>query len=164
MKDHASEILPGLWQGSVYSLAWAKDRFQLAVLCAREIQPEDGDEFPFAPCEVARAPIEDSDALSALDWGRVTRAAAQAATVIKKGGRVLVTCAAGLNRSGLVSALTVRHLTGMSGDEAVRVVQNARSHALHNPYFVRLLEKLPARHPVASVERRLAYEAQRRWR
>lgn len=56
-------------------------------------------------------------------------------SVRKEGGNVLVHCQAGLNRSSLVVA-RVLMIAGMSADEAIRTVREARSEAcLCNPAF-----------------------------
>lgn len=67
---------------------------------------------------------------------RVQRAAAWAFDRWKSGDRVLIRCQAGLNRSGLVTALVLMH-DGWHPAEAIRHIREKRSpHALFNPYFV----------------------------
>lgn len=61
-----------------------------------------------------------------------------------------MTCAAGLNRSGLVSALTLHLLLGWGGKRCAAHVQGKRMtrdgrHALYNQEFVRALCRLPER-------------------
>lgn len=63
---------------------------------------------------------------------------------IRSGGRVLTHCAAGINRSGLVSALIVRELLGCNGTDAVDIVRAGRPRALSNEHFVLFLESLSA--------------------
>ena len=60
---------------------------------------------------------------------------------IAKGGVVLVHCWGGRNRSGLVSALALTRLQGITGAEAVRAVRGVRRGALVNQHFVTYLEK-----------------------
>lgn len=55
--------------------------------------------------------------------------------MFEAGRRVLVTCAAGRNRSGLVSALALMKRRGLSGEEAVARVQAMRKDALTNESF-----------------------------
>lgn len=57
--------------------------------------------------------------------------------------RVLIHCAAGLNRSGLLSALTVRLLTGESGRVCVEHVRQRKPGSLINGTFNRYLNELP---------------------
>jgi protein-tyrosine phosphatase len=57
--------------------------------------------------------------------------------------RVLVACAGGRNRSGLVAALAVRQLLGCSGAQALTWVQSRREDALNNATFARHLAGLP---------------------
>lgn len=56
----------------------------------------------------------------------------------------LVHCHAGRNRSGLVSALIVRHVLKCTGAEARRLVQHRRPNALANPHFCAYLDSLGA--------------------
>jgi protein-tyrosine phosphatase len=51
---------------------------------------------------------------------------------------VLVHCAAGINRSGLLSAAALIR-GGEDPDEAIRIVRDARAGALNNPNFVEML-------------------------
>ena len=59
---------------------------------------------------------------------------------IKRGGVVLVHCWGGRNRSGLVTALALTRLRGITGAEAVRAVRGVRRGALVNQFFVNYLE------------------------
>ncbi len=78
-------------------------------------------------------------ALHGEDLGRVLRAAAWAHQRWSAGDRVLVRCQAGLNRSGLVTALVLVS-AGWDPAEAIRHIRARRSpHALFNHHFVRWL-------------------------
>src|SRR6185436_7074108 len=110
--------------------------FDMLVLCAFEFQPphqmmayapcppEFRDE-PFPGVEVVHAPNDDNYYEPPPRY--VLKAAVQTADIvaqkIRAGGKVLVTCWQGWNRSGLVSALTLHKLCGFSGAECVRHVQ-----------------------------------------
>jgi protein-tyrosine phosphatase len=72
------------------------------------------------------------------------RTAALVADRIKAGRPVLVHCRGGRNRSALVSALTIRELTGCTGAEALARVRRARPGALANEHFARYLHELAA--------------------
>ncbi len=67
----------------------------------------------------------------------------------------MVTCMAGINRSGLVSAVTLHMMTGRSGKDCVRHIQQCRPGALRNPRFVEWLSTLkrPAAQPQATFFR-----------
>lgn len=54
--------------------------------------------------------------------------------------RVLIHCAGGINRSGLLSAAALMR-DGMSATEAIETVRSRRPGALNNPEFVRLLSE-----------------------
>lgn len=58
----------------------------------------------------------------------------------RAGRRVLIHCAGGINRSGLLSAAALIR-DGMSATEAIETVRSRRSGALNNREFVRLLTK-----------------------
>lgn len=64
------------------------------------------------------------------------------AGVIQDGGVVMTMCNAGRNRSGLMSALILVELTGMSGGLAIDVVRHHRPRALANPHFEAFLEEI----------------------
>lgn len=68
--------------------------------------------------------------------------AVELARHIDGGGTVLTMCNAGRNRSGLLSALIVRELTGLPGAAAMAVVRHHRPNAIANPHFERFLEGL----------------------
>lgn len=118
------------------------------VLCAIEHQPPSS-EFPGV--EVIRCPFDDSlEALDPHTWALIERTAQRVTERVRHKQRVLVTCRAGRNRSGLVTALALTRLYQISGSEAVRWVKEKRELALTNPAFVRRLEEAaPARRRLA---------------
>ena len=78
-------------------------------------------------------PAPDHDTLIALaDLVRSMRAA---------GKRVLVHCAAGINRSGLLAAASLIR-EGYDVDDAIETVRSARTGALNNPEFVEALRAM----------------------
>lgn len=129
-------------------LARNLERFQVLVLCAKEVQPSSR-HFPYST--VVRCPFDDSldEPLSRHTARMVTQTANLVAWHLRRERRCLVTCNAGLNRSGLVTALTLHLMTGFPGFECVRIVQEERPGALFNPQFVRMIEALPARRATA---------------
>lgn len=72
----------------------------------------------------------------------VTSMARDLAFYIDRGGVVLTMCNAGRNRSGLLSALIICELTGLSGSVAMDIVRKERPNALANPHFERFLESI----------------------
>ena len=64
-------------------------------------------------------------------------------TAVTGGRRVLVACAGGRNRSGLVLGLALRELLACSGAEALCLVQSRREDALNNATFAQHLAALP---------------------
>jgi protein-tyrosine phosphatase len=121
-------------------------RSRVLVLCAEEVQPR-GANFPGV--HVIHAGFDDDYSLSEEERTIAVRAAREVARHVRSGDKVLVTCQQGRNRSGLVAALAVHLLTGMSGKDAARFVQKRRrtidGPALSNDYFVDLLSRLPGR-------------------
>ena len=142
-----SHIAYTLWQGSAPTdpteQALLHRQFDAVVLCAEEYQP---DAAVFPGMLVLHAGFDDSGAPpTGKEIAVATRAGRNAARLLAVRRRVLVTCWLGLNRSGLVSALALHGLTGMSGQEAAGTVRRGRPGALNNAYFARLLEAIPAR-------------------
>lgn len=88
--------------------------------------------------EELRYGFPDSD-LDSADLDRLMRAARWAFDRWQAGDRVLIRCQAGLNRSGLVTALVLMH-AGTPAVEAIRLIRRRRSPwALCNDDFVRWL-------------------------
>jgi protein-tyrosine phosphatase len=140
MKIDATQIIPGLYQGSIpipgYSLK--NGGFDTLVLCAKEYQPPSvlfpGLKVIHAPNDDSGRPLTDSEKRIALVAADIT------AKDVASGKNVLVTCMQGRNRSGLVVAIAVVKLTGMQGDKTVRLIQQLRKNALTNPSFCEFLE------------------------
>jgi len=145
---HAHLILrtPGratLWQGDVYAAATAKaDAVDVILCCANEVQPSATDRFP-PGVTVLGFPFDDTSKPSMGDISTALEAAQAAYDSLKANKRVLITCFAGRNRSGLVSALIVRAALRMTGDEAVDYVKARRPNALTNESFCAWMRRLP---------------------
>lgn len=132
------EVVPGLWQGGRPTDSDDCRGFDLVVLCAIE----DNKRPPRYRGRTLHAEMHDGsftpgeEASSVVAGIVASRIVAQA---VKDGQRVLVTCAAGLNRSGLVSALSLLRM-GHSPSEAVMLVRHARGQwALSNKTFERVV-------------------------
>lgn len=67
------------------------------------------------------------------------------ANLLAEGNHVMVYCYYGRNRSGLICALIIRELLGVTGAEALRLLRRGRKGAVGgNKHFVSYLEELPA--------------------
>ena len=132
----AHEVFFNLWQGSVPHTGSMLHNlgFDVLVLCAQEYQPPSNQ---FDGLQVIHAPNDDNferrpsraELMVAID------AAKEVAHSIASGLKVLVTCMAGRNRSGLVSAIAIHRLTQKPGVECIELIQSKRPHALRNPQF-----------------------------
>lgn len=142
-------VVTGLWQGDfpVAGLDWK--RFDDVVSLTAEAVPS-------VRLDVGgiwiHLPIHDDG----MDHPDGVRAAARlVADRIAVGRRVLVHCAAGLNRSGVVVARALMY-RGFTASEAIRLVREARGpYALGNPYFVAWLhaeEHSPRLAPPAELD------------
>lgn len=139
MSYKAHKILTNLYQGGMPppgdSLKQAG--IDVLVLCAREHQ----DAAAYEGIEVILAPGDDDVHPQRLTrfidgWKKAGHLMAER---VKSGSNVLVTCMAGQNRSGLVTALAIRELTGLPGGEIVDHIQRSRPFALNNETFVRYI-------------------------
>ena len=135
----ATRIAPKLYQGS-YPIMHLRPMFDVVVLCAEELQtrsPEPG-------LSILRCPLnDDGSPMTRAEWHRACAMSDVVARHIAAGRRVLVTCAAGRNRSGLVCALTLYRLSPLNGEQCVEQVQARRANALGNEWFVAALRALP---------------------
>ncbi|WP_327633666.1 hypothetical protein OHB24_27145 [Kribbella sp. NBC_00482] len=105
----ADEVHPGLWMGG----SWARYTEAFDAEYDRR-RTEDGPTLP-------------------TDLGRVV---AQVVADVEARRKVLVRCAMGLNRSGLVVAVALSHLTGVSGMDVLAHLRRVRSpHVCCNPKF-----------------------------
>lgn len=144
---NVSRIEGELWQGSAPNTMadqlFLHRQWDVLVLCAQEFQPEDK---YFPGVEVIHAGFDDSGRMPTRGEIAVAKTASEVvADRVARGRRVLVTCWMGLNRSGLVTALALRHLTGMSGADALALVREKRLGALRNDHFARMLQLIPAK-------------------
>lgn len=141
------EILPGLWQGGTENdhvvgrtvpadhhgvFAGRRPRFDVVVTLYADAQPA-----PWG-VEELRFGFPDADLTPAFAE-RAVALARHAHRRWKEGGRVLVRCQAGVNRSGLVTALVLM-LEGLSAHDAIALIRARRAPAvLDNRAFVRWL-------------------------
>lgn len=130
----ADRIAPHLYQGAFpQNPLLVRDNFDVLVLCACELQPRSH----VPGLRILRCPLDDEPycPLPKEDWGRVKETARLISECIVNEYRVLTTCAAGINRSGLVNA-TALCMLGMTGNEAISLVRRGRPGALRNHQFL----------------------------
>jgi protein-tyrosine phosphatase len=128
------------------------DHFDVIVYTAMEKQPT-----PVALKSlpknvlVRKFPLDDDpyQPVTREQTAALVRAAKELAGLLRSGKRVLITCAMGMNRSGILTALTLMAATGCSGRTALHTVQSKRramedgTRALFNPIFSRFVQTLP---------------------
>jgi len=114
-----SEILPGLFLGQ---RPRRYDGFDVVVNCERSIGEGLLEDWSGAFLHV---PMRDSEDFK-IDEPVVYAAALLAAMASEAGRRVLIHCAAGRNRSGLVCGLAVRSVLGCTGDQAISLMREKR--------------------------------------
>jgi protein-tyrosine phosphatase len=117
----------------------------VVVLCAKELQNL---RFP-AKVHVIKAPLDDGPPPTATELRMAISAARTVHHFRKKGKRVLVTCAQGVNRSSFVAALALM-LDGRPPNMAIHAIRENRKPPigmtpLSNRHFVAELERLGRR-------------------
>jgi protein-tyrosine phosphatase len=134
-----SEILKGrLYQGGIDA------PLHLQAIPDLHIATVDGSPpHPLSAKKVYYLPLIDDPTVNwskKTSWvAEVLKAATIASESLRKGEVVLITCHAGLNRSGMITALALIDL-GLSPKEAVSLVRRKRSRlALSNPQFVKVV-------------------------
>lgn len=138
-------IIPGLAQGSYPDPPKsAFQTFDVVVFCAEELQPRIQ---PPPGKHMFKLPLDDDiyrpipPEVSAI----LHQAAHSIATYLASGNKVLITCAQGVNRSGLMSALTLMYALRMSPRDAIKLIRSKRKtndpdlYALCNPMFEQYL-------------------------
>lgn len=114
--------------------------FTCLILCAEEYQPP-GKAFPGV--KVVHAPFDDDPkGLDQRQLDIAVGAVEKSVDAHDEGHRVLVTCMAGRNRSGLVTAWALSVLRGIHPAQAGQIVRDRRGlAALTNPSFRSLLQR-----------------------
>ena len=144
-----NEIYSGLWMGSEpIAPTQYYDEFDTIVYAASGIKPN---YKKFPEKSLLYVPLLDlrGEKLEAGTFEKAEQMAIWVAKDIKAGKQVLVTCAAGINRSGLIVALALRLLTGWPGIKCVEEVRNKRVFALTNEDFVHFISSLLSREPLS---------------
>jgi hypothetical protein len=140
-----------LWQGDKNDvkrlLRRPSDQIALIGLFAQEIQPSD----PNSHYELLKSGFDDNGAADANELKKVAEVADSAsdkfASALREGKGCLSSCQMGLNRSGLVSALTLIKVAGLSPKVAIDLIRMSRVpqegfQALCNAKFVELIHQM----------------------
>ncbi len=141
--DPPTEMVQGrLWHGGCpVDFAWVRETGIDVV-----VDLADADAYP--PAEeiegltYLKVPLVDGETVP--EPGVTLRLASLVAGLVGDGHRALVHCTFGRNRSGLVTALVVRELLGLSGEEALAHVRRRRRRTVNNQAFAEWLGALPA--------------------
>lgn len=137
-----TRMAPHLYQGSFpepFQNRVKDAGFDVLVLCAAEHQPPAAG---YAGVKVIYAPMDDAQIVeSDPDWRTANEAADEVVYALRSRKRVLVTCAAGRNRSGLVVALAMLRVSRASAVRVVEHIQKRRDFALSNRSFVEILKR-----------------------
>ena len=144
LPDLYAEIVPGLWQGGT-SRDQVIDREQPLIRPSGLEQEFDCVATLFAWAAPVHAGVEErrfgfpDGELMAEHFPQLESLAAWTHARWVEGRRVLVRCAGGINRSGLITAMTLMN-AGHSAEAAIRLVRAGRCEwALSNPSFVAYL-------------------------
>ncbi len=140
MADPATTIIPYLHMGSVHATD-DKSSYDMLVSAASEWDPY---KLGSRSVKVTRLhiPLEDlpwdfeQNINELFDLIEVTKIVSE---YVAAGHEVLVFCSMGMNRSGVVVAMTMMHL-GYSPSQAVRLVRRRHPCALSNKTFVEALK------------------------
>lgn len=142
MYDDFNKIWATLWQGSAppYGTDLKALGFDVVVLTAKD--NSDPSVYP-ADVEFVVAPGDDDTrphrvAGFAPGW---IKAGKQVAEQVRGGKNVLVTCMAGLNRSGFVIVVALHTLTGWPVQDCIDLLQSKRMMSLNNTAFADYLLK-----------------------
>ncbi len=145
---HRPEIAPALWMGGTHSAlggAVAPEEIAGAIVidCAGELpQPYRQRAAAYLPCvftDIEARPARWPELLALV---RDVAGRVQAIEATEPIERVYIFCNAGMNRSGLVTALLLRAL-GEDADEAIARIRAQRPGALSNETFVALVRAWP---------------------
>lgn len=136
-----------LWQGDqrdVERLLRVPDgSIQVIGLFAEEYQPKD----LLGRYEILNSGFDDNYEAGDVEMSSIAGTADDASDTfsnrLRVGKNCLSSCAAGLNRSGLVTALTLMKIADMGASEAIGRIRRLRHYkALSNPKFVETIHKM----------------------
>jgi protein-tyrosine phosphatase len=143
-------LAQGNWEAAEAAIRRGRQSaFDLIILCAVELEDMYRTLLMVRPELVKNVHFASNvdDRLNRRQIEVAADAAKRAANAYRRGERVLVTCAEGRNRSGLVTALALHFATGCGGPAAVEIVKARRlaptGPALSNPTFENFLRAIP---------------------
>jgi protein-tyrosine phosphatase len=142
-----TRLYPGLWMGSAPPTGTTLHSagFDVLVLAATEYQPRSRELYGI---EVIHVPLLDVDRPLGSETRRaICSAASMVAQRVRRGKRVLVTCAAGRNRSGVIAAVALAKLAQITPIDAARIIREVRvgidgGPSMSNPSFNAFLRGL----------------------
>lgn len=139
----ANHVAKDVWMGGIPPIGMSlAENFDCLVLSACEYQSPQ----VYHGVQVTTAFIDDSQAPFTMEEKKQAVAAARKVIAwMKDGLRVLSTCHAGRNRSGLVAAIALCKGAGLSPDQAIDAIRSARGpYALGNQNFVQFIREFCA--------------------
>lgn len=157
----ATRVGPRLYVGSFPPAQLKEHGFDAVALCAVEKQNVE----PNIPTlRVLLDDTEFTDEEMNEVFSHAHKAARLVSRIRRRGGRVLVTCRAGINRSAFVAAISLMLVDGLSAEQAVEQIRNTRGTRtqstwgmlpLSNRSFVRALQRFDdARRRLRQARRR----------
>jgi protein-tyrosine phosphatase len=143
MKFDANEIVNNLWQGAIPPQGiFLSNKFDLVIFAAKEYQPL---RSSYPNIDIIYAPNYDNSKIEMDDIAIniANQAADLAASALRDNKKVLVTCHAGINRSGLIVALSIHKLfPDIPMTDIINIIRKKRTGALTNKLFVKYLLSL----------------------
>jgi len=139
-----NKIVDNIYQGSFPPVgSFVRDAgFDVLVLCAKEYQP-DSDKFPGVT--VFHCPFDDDPSRHpySKEIDIIKNTLSNVVPYIKDDKKVLVTCQAGRNRSGLLNAFIIKSMyKSLTNIEIIKLIKDKRQFALTNPKFVEVIKNL----------------------
>ena len=137
----ASEILPGkLWQSSM--IAHWSDLDNIKPTMVIDLAGLDTTIPSYTHADFAYVYFGMEDGPLPTDMTKFKEVAALATSDILHGGKVLTHCAAGINRSGLMSGQIIYNLGLANGQQIIDLIRAARPESLQNADFCQYLREL----------------------
>ena len=138
-------------RGKIYQAGWKEipslpnlAKIDVVVLAAKELpDPPKSKAGPYA-AKVIRIPLDDNFLLDGASQKIILQKAFEVAQEIARynqaGKNVIISCHMGLNRSGLITALSLKLLTGAPARKIIKLIRQQRSpYALSNPAFCQMI-------------------------